>query len=105
MHFKVVEGYERYRTIFENGDIEIAVDEYPFGLCIEIENKTIDKDPEEVIKYWTNLIGLDIKNAYRLSWDDKYAELCHEQGIDIYRDVTFDKPMPQVSDKFPKDNN
>ena len=100
MHFKVVESYERYRTIFENNDIEIAVDEYPFGLCIEIENKSIDKDPFEVVKYWTNLIGLNIDNAYRLSWDDKYEELCHEQGIDCYKEVTFDKPMPKVNNLF-----
>ena len=100
MHFKVVESYERYRTIFENNDIEIAVDEYPFGLCIEIENKSIDKEPTEVIKYWTNKIGLDIKESYRLSWDDKYEELCKEQNIDCYREVTFDKDMPQVKNKF-----
>ena len=100
MHFTVVESYERYRTIFENNDIEIAVDEYPFGICIEIENKSIDKDPFEVVKYWTNLIGLNIDNAYRLSWDDKYEELCHEQGIDCYKEVTFDKPMPEVNNLF-----
>lgn len=100
MHFKLVESYERYRTIFENNDIKIAVDEYPFGMCVEIENKSDYKDPCEVVKYWTNKLGLDIDEAYRLSWDDKYEELCREQGIDIYKEVTFDKPMPKVNDKF-----
>ena len=100
MHFKVVESYERYRTIFENNDIEIAVDEYPFGICIEIENKSIDKDPSEVVEYWTKVIGLNINKAYRLSWDDKYEELCHEQGIDCYKEVTFDKDMPEVNNKL-----
>ena len=100
MHFTVVESYERYRTIFENNDIEIAIDEYPFGLCIEIENKSIDKIPSEVVKYWTNLLGLDINKAYRLSWDDKYEELCHEQNIDCYKEVTFDKVMPIIDNKF-----
>ena len=100
MHFTVVESYERYRTIYENNDIEIAIDEYPFGLCIEIENKSIDKDPKAVIKYWTKRLGLDVDKAYRLSWDDKYESLCHEQGIDCYKEVTFDKPMPKVNNKF-----
>ena len=100
MHFKLIESYERYRTIFENNDIKIAVDEYPFGLCIEVENKSNDKNPEEVVKYWTNKLGLDINKAYRLSWDDKYEELCKEQGIDIYKEVTFDKPMPEVNNNF-----
>ena len=100
MHFKVVENYERYRTIFENNDIEIAVDEYPFGICLEIENKSIDKNPNEVVEYWTKEIGLNIDEAYKLSWDDKYEELCHNQGIDTYKEVTFDKPMPVIDNKF-----
>ena len=100
MHFTVVESYERYRTIFENNDIEIAVDEYPFGICLEIENKSIDKNPKEIVKYWTNRLGLDIKTSYRLSWDDKYEELCHDQGIDCYKEVTFDKVMPKIDNKF-----
>ena len=100
MHFKIVESYERYRTIFENNDIKIAVDEYPFGVCIEVENKSIDKDPEEVVKYWTKEIGLNIDESYRLSWDDKYEELCHEQKIDVCREVAFDAKMPQVKNKF-----
>ena len=41
MHFNIVESYERYRTVFENEDVEISVDEYPFGICLEIENKRI----------------------------------------------------------------
>ena len=100
MHFKLVESYERYRTIFENNDIKIAVDEYPFGLCIEIENKSINMDPVEVVKYWAKKIGLDIDKAYRLSWDDKYEELCQEQNIECFKEVTFDKQMPEVKKEF-----
>ena len=105
MHFEVVESYERYRTIYENNDIKIAVDEYPFGLCVEIENKSIDKNPEEVIAYWTKRIGLDVDKAYRLSWDDKYEELCREQGVECFKEVKFDKPMPQVKNEFIIDDN
>lgn len=94
MHFEVVESYERYRTVFENEDIEISVDEYPFGVCIEIENKSTIKDPIEVVKKYVSKLGLDIKDAYRLSWDDLYLELCEEQGIERFNEVTFDKPMP-----------
>ena len=43
---KSIESYERYRTIFTNEDVEISVDEYPFGISLEIENKSNDKDPE-----------------------------------------------------------
>lgn len=97
LKMKSIESYERYRTIFTNDDIEISVDEYPFGIALEIENKSNDKDPELVVKYWTEILGLNIKDAYRLSWDDKYTELCKEQGIERFNHVTFDLPMPQVN--------
>lgn len=96
MHFTTVESYERYRTVFENDEVEISVDEYPFGVCVEIENKSITKNPEDVVKNWANRIGFNINDAYRLSWDDKYLELCEEQGIERFNEVTFDRPMPSV---------
>ena len=99
MHFSVVESYERYRTVFENEDVEISVDEYPFGICLEIENKSTTKNAEDVVKHWVNKIGLNISDAYRLSWDDKYLELCEEQGIERFNEVTFDKQMPVVRKK------
>lgn len=80
LHFEVVESYERYRTIFFNKDIEISIDEYPFGIALEIENKSIEKDPIDNVKKWTNKLGLDIKDSYKLSWDDKYIELCKKEG-------------------------
>ena len=96
MHFTIVESYERYRTVFENDEVEISIDEYPFGVCLEIENKSTIKNPEDVVKNWVNRIGLDINDAYRLSWDDKYLELCKEQGVEKFNEVTFDRPMPSV---------
>lgn len=98
LKMKAVESYERYRTIFTNEDIEISVDEYPFGIALEIESKSSDKNPEVVVRKWTELLGLNIKDAYRLSWDDKYTELCKEQGVEHYNHVTFDLPMPKVVD-------
>lgn len=100
LHFITVESYERYRTVFENDEVEISVDEYPFGVCVEVENKSTTKNPEDVVKNWVDKIGLNINDAYRLSWDDKYLELCEEQGIERFNEVTFDKPMPSVKKKI-----
>lgn len=100
LHLDIVESYERYRSIFSNNDIEIVVDEYPFGLCIEIENKSKDKNPVEVIKNWIDKLKFNINDAYRLSWDDKYAELCKEQKKKVENIVRFDKDMPKVMNKF-----
>ena len=96
MHFTVVESYERYRTIFTDDDIEISVDEYPFGIALEIENKSTEKDPEATVNYWVEKLGLNYSDSYRLSWDDKYLELCKEQNVEAYSEVTFDKKMPSV---------
>lgn len=96
MKFPIVESYERYRTTYSNEDIEISIDEYPFGLALEIENKSTDKDPMEVVADWTKKMNLDINNSYRLSWDDKYRELCNEQGKEVFSEVAFDKDMPEI---------
>lgn len=96
LKMKNIESYERYRTVFANDDVEISVDEYPFGIALEIENKSSTKDPQEVVRYWTKKLGLDITKSYRLSLDDKYSELCKSQNIQQYNHVTFDKPMPKV---------
>ena len=100
LHLTIVESYERYRSVFSNEDIEIVVDEYPFGLCVELENKSKNKDAYEVINNWLDKLKLDINDAYRLSWDDKYEELCKEQNINIEKTVRFDKEMPKVTNKF-----
>ena len=96
LKMKCIESYERYRTLYTNNDIEIAIDEYPFGIALEIENKGID--PIENVKYYVALLELNIEDAYRLSWDDKYTELCIEQNVERYNHVTFDLPMPEVKD-------
>lgn len=96
LRMKSVESYERYRTVYTNDEIEIAVDEYPFGIALEIENKSITGNPKEIVRKWVENIGLDINNSYRLSWDDKYSELCKNQNIEKFKHVTFDKPMPEV---------
>ena len=96
MHFKVVDSYEKYRTIFTNEDVEISIDEYPFGIALEIENKSSTKNPEEVVMNYVSKLKLNIKDSYRLSWDDKYVELCKEQNKEIYIEVTFDKDMPSI---------
>lgn len=100
LHLNIVESYERYRNVFLSDDVEIVVDEYPFGVAIEIENKNKIKNGEEVITSWLNKLGFDIKDAYKLSWDDKYSELCKEQNKKIERIVRFDKDMPKVKKYF-----
>ena len=85
---KRVESYERYRTSYINNDIDISIDEYPFGIALELEAKS-DDNQEKIIDRYMKLLDLKYENSYRLSWDDKYEELCLEQGIDKKQDVLF----------------
>lgn len=102
LHLELIESYERYRSVYKNEDVEIVLDEYPFGLCIEIENKSNTKVAEEVIKDWLDKLNFNITEAYNLSWDDKYEELCKEQNIRVEKIVRFDKEMPKVNKEFSK---
>lgn len=91
-----VESYERYRTNYSNDYIEISIDEYPFGIALEIEAKT-NENQKEIIDKYINLLNLDYENAFRLSWDDKYEELCKEQNKKCMKDVLFSSlEMPEI---------
>ena len=37
-----------------------------------------------------------------VSWDDLYLELCEEQGVERFNEVTFDKPMPNYKNTLDK---
>ena len=100
LHLSLVESYERYRSIFCNEDVEIVVDKFPFGISLEIENKSKTKDAKKVITEWLDKLNLDINKAYKLSWDDKYNELCKEQNKNVEAIVNFDKKMPKVTENF-----
>lgn len=50
---------------------------------------------EYEVRYYFPL-KLDSKRKFRLSWDDKYEELCKEQGVEQFKHVEFNKKMPQV---------
>ncbi len=91
-----VESYERYRNNFINDEVEISVDEYPFGIALEIESKK-DSNQEEIIDKYVKLLNLKYEDSYRLSWDDKYAELCKKKNTEIKKDVLFeDKTIPEL---------
>ena len=100
LHMRLVESYERYRTVYSNEDVEVVLDEYPFGLCIEIECKNDTRDEKEVVEEWVHKLNFKLEDAYKLSWDDKYAELCEEQNKPVEKQVRFDKDMPSIDTLF-----
>ena len=86
--------------MYSNDEVEVVIDDYPFCIALEIEDKTHTDKAKEIINYWLEKLNLNIKDAYQLSWDDKYSELCKSQGKEVYNIVTFDKDMPSVTNEF-----
>ena len=93
---KNIESYERYRNVFCNDDIEIVIDKYHLGIALKRENKSKDKNAEETVLYWVKKLGLKQEDSYKLSWDDKYTELCRQQNVEVFKNVKFDLPMPKI---------
>ena len=65
---------------------------------LEIDPKTMNEEDDDADL--NSLLGLNIDDAYPLSWDDKYLELCKEQNKKVESIVTFDKDMPQATNDF-----
>jgi len=97
---EIVDRNKRYRYVFYNDDIEIDVDIFPFMIVVEIENRSSDKDPQVTVMYYLEKLGFNLNDTYKLSWDDKYEELCIEQNIVAHKIVTFDKQMPEFKNKL-----
>ena len=94
--FKIIglsekDSYERMRKTFKNNEIQLTIDEFPFGYIAELEG-----DEEMVIKY-DKLLNMSCFAQYELSCDDVYAELCKNKGIKQKTDILFsDKDMPNL---------
>ena len=92
--------YDAIYDILNNGNLDFNTRKMiAFKICqiiLEIESKN---DSKKTVEKWVKKLGLQIENAYRLSWDDKYRELCQSQKIKQYNIVTFDKEMPVIDEK------
>ncbi|MCC7160668.1 nucleoside monophosphate kinase [Candidatus Nomurabacteria bacterium] len=94
--FKIIglvekDSYERMRKTFKNDEIQITIDEFPFGYIVEIEG-----DEEMVVKY-DNILNMNNFVQYSLSCDDVYAELCKKKGVKPKTHILFgDRDMPKL---------
>ncbi len=88
-------SYERIRHNFDDQNVKITLDEFPYGLMLEFElknNKKITNLMTEIEKF-----NLTLEEASRLSCDDKYHQLCQENNQISKTDILFsDKDMPLI---------
>lgn len=82
-YFKTT-SYERYRETIIVNNTKVTIDEFPYGMVLEIEGEG------EEIKSVAQDLDLKDDNLYSLSCDDLYIELCRNKGIVPKRDILFD---------------
>ncbi len=87
------DSYERTRKTFSNNEIQLTIDEFPFGYIAEIEG-----DEDKVLKY-EKLLNMENFIQYGKSCDDIYLELCREKGIKPKNSILFnDDDMPKLEE-------
>lgn len=85
------DSYERMRKTFKNKEIQVTIDEFPFGYIVELEG-----DEDIVLKY-DKLLHMNSFVQYDLSCDDIYSELCKKKGVKPKTQILFnDKDMPKL---------
>lgn len=86
MGYEITTSYERYRETYENEDIKITLDKFPFGHILEIEGE------ENNINKICGYLNLDAKKSYPLSCDDAYVELCEKASVKPKDHILFSNP-------------
>jgi adenylate cyclase class 2 len=82
--FELMLVYEKYRSAYMLGEVEISLDEMPFGNFCEIEGPDI-----ESIKNVAALLDLDWENRSTLSYLALFNNLKEKLGLAM-RDMSFD---------------
>ncbi|MFM8322659.1 MAG: class IV adenylate cyclase [Chloroflexota bacterium] len=82
--FQVAMGYEKYRTTYQLGPVEVVLDELPYGNFVEIEGP----DPA-AIRAACNTLGLRWDAAAGGSYVALFEALKQRRGLD-FRDLSFE---------------
>jgi adenylate cyclase class 2 len=82
--YQVVTIYEKYRASYQLADVEISLDQMPFGDFIEIEGPN-----EAAIQLITGKLGLTWENRSVLSYMRLFDTVKKNLGMD-FRDLTFE---------------
>lgn len=97
LHCPKISSYERYRNHYENGDIHITLDEFPFALMLELEINGNSESGEKQLMDTLSLLKLDSASASSYSCDDMYRELCLKENKQPRSDILFnDSDMPHL---------
>ncbi len=82
--YQVSMGYEKYRTVYDLGEVHITLDEMPYGNFVEIEGP----DPESILEVNLDL-GLIWEARASESYVNIFERLKKELKLD-FRDLSFE---------------
>jgi adenylate cyclase class 2 len=74
--------YEKYRETFQLGDVEIVLDEMPYGDFVELEGREAD------IRQTAALLGIDWDRRILINYLGLMDQLKHQFGL-TFDDLTF----------------
>jgi len=83
--YEVVTIYEKYRTSYVINNVEISLDEMPYGNFIEVEGPT-----EQAIQLIAKKLGMIWENRSSQSYMRLFDTVKANLGLDM-RDLTFEK--------------
>ncbi len=82
--YQVTRIYEKYRTTYHLGTLEITLDEMPFGNFVEIEGEDVAK-----IRQAAHDLGLDWSANISANYLMLFDAVCSRLGLQ-FRDLTFE---------------
>lgn len=83
--YEVVTIYEKYRASYMINDVEISLDEMPYGNFIEVEGPT-----EQTIQLIAKKLGMTWENRSSQNYMRLFETVKANLGLDM-RDLTFEK--------------
>ena len=82
--YEVMVVYEKYRTVYELGDVEVALDELPYGNFVEIEAST-----NVLIEGVAQMLGLDLGKWVKSSYLGLFEKAKKSAGLSC-ENLTFE---------------
>ena len=82
--YQIVLIYEKYREVFRYKDVEVALDQLPFGRYVELEGPS-----RQAVEATGPELGLEWRKRVRLSYAELFDEWRTHRGTEI-KDATFE---------------
>ena len=101
--YQVMMTYEKYRTIYHLDEVDITLDELPFGNFIEIEGPSVEQ-----VQRMSGQLGLNADVHVPASYTTLFEQLKNKRGWN-FRDLSFENfsqiiVMPADLDVTPADS-